>query len=447
MNFCFRKKNSMATQVPPKHRNALKVLMFPWLAYGHISPFLDLAMKLADRGFSVRVCSTIISRDTINKQIPEKYSASIKMVELCLPKLSKSITNEIPVDIDHTVLKTLKSSKSNFAKILQKLKPDLVIYDLLLQWAEGVAKKQGIPAMKFVVMGAAAFSYFYTTIRKPEVEFPFQDIYPGQNELMKLNELIAESSRKEKYDDAFAEGNIQVMLMSTSRTIEGKYIDYFTKLSNWKVIPVGLPIKNRVTNDVEVIDWLGTKDEGSTIFVSFGNEYVLSKEEMEELAFGLELSNVNFVWVVRFPERETRNLEDVLPKGFFERIGERGRVLDKCVLQSRISNHSSIGGFVSPCGWHNVIECLDFGVPIIAMPIHLDQPMNAKLMVELGVAMEIVRDDDGKIHREEIAETLKGVVTRGNLRAKVRDVSKNLKTIGNEEMDTAAKELIQLCKK
>ncbi|XP_049381453.1 beta-D-glucosyl crocetin beta-1,6-glucosyltransferase-like [Solanum stenotomum] len=442
----------MATQVPPKHRNALRVLMFPWLAYGHISPFLDLAKKLADRGFSVHVCSTIISRETINKQIPEKYSASIKMVELCLPKLPKLTTNEIPVDMDHIVLKTLKLSKSNFAKILKNLKPDLVIYDLLLQWAEGVANEQGIPAMKFVVMGAAVFSYFYNSIRKPEVEFPFQDIYPGKNELMKLNELIAKFSREEEHDDVddpFAEGNIQIMLMSTSRTIEGKYIDYFTKLSNWKVIPVGLPIKNRVTNDVdnvEVIDWLGTRDENSTIFVSFGNEYFLSKEEMEELAFGLELSNVNFIWVVRFPEREKRNVEDVLPKGFLERIGERGRVLDKCVLQSRILNHSSIGGFISPCGWHNVIECLDFGVPIIAMPIHLDQPMNAKLMVELGVAVEIVRDDDGKIYREEIAETLKGVVTRGNLRAKVRDVSKNLKSIGNEEIDGAAKELIQLCK-
>ncbi|WMV53591.1 hypothetical protein MTR67_046976 [Solanum verrucosum] len=381
----------MATQVPPKHRNALRVLMFPWLAYGHISPFLDLANKLADRGFSVRVCSTIISRETINKQIPEKYSASIKMVELCLPKLPKLTTNEIPVDTDHIVLKTLKLSKSNFAKILKNLKPDLVIYDLLLQWAEGVAKEQGIPAMKFVVMGAAVFSYLYNSIRKPEVEFPFQDIYPGKNELMKLNELIAKSSREEEHDDVddpFAEGNIQIMLMSTSRTIE------------------------------EVIDWLGTRDENSTIFVSFGNEYFLSKEEMEELAFGLELSNVNFIWVVRFPERKKRNLEDVLPKGFLERIGERGRVLDKCVLQSRILNHSSIGGFISPCGWHNVIECLDFGVPIIAMPIHLDQPMNARLMVELGVAVEIVRDDDGKIYREEIAETLKGVVTRGNFEGK-----------------------------
>ncbi|XP_055817112.1 beta-D-glucosyl crocetin beta-1,6-glucosyltransferase-like [Solanum dulcamara] len=446
----------MATKVPTTRRSTLRVLMFPWLAYGHISPFLDLAKKLADRGFSIRVCSTVISRETIAREIPEKYSASIKIVELCLPKLPEippncHTTNDLPPDMDHIVLKTLKLSKPNFSKILQNLKPDLVIYDLLLQWAEGVANEQGIPAMKFVVMGAAVFSYFYNSIRKPEVELPFQDIYPGKIELMKIDELIEKSTREKELDDVdpFAEGNIQIMLMSTSRTIEAKYIDYFTKLSNWKVIPVGLPIKNRVTNDadyVELINWLGTKDENSTVIVSFGCEYFLRKEEMEEMAFGLELSNVNFIWVVRFPKGEEQNLEDALPKGFLERIGERGRFLDKFATQSRILNHPSVGGYISPCGWSNVIECLDFGVPIIAMPIHLDQPMNAKLMVELGVAVEIVKDDNGKIHRQEIAETLKGVITGRNLRAQVRDISKNLKSIGNEEMDVAAKELIQLCK-
>uniref|UniRef100_M1DGI4 UDP-glucose:glucosyltransferase n=1 Tax=Solanum tuberosum TaxID=4113 RepID=M1DGI4_SOLTU len=95
------------------------------------------------------------------------------------------------------------------------------------------------------------------------------------------------------------------------------------------------------------------------------------------------------------------------------------------------------------------MESIDFGVPIIAMPMHLEQPMNARLIVELGVAVEIVRDDDGKIHRGEIAEILKGVITAetgGKLRTKVRDISKNLKSVRDEEMDTAAEELIQLCR-
>ncbi|KAG5574902.1 hypothetical protein H5410_055036 [Solanum commersonii] len=177
-----------------------------------------------------------------------------------------------------------------------------------------------------------------------------------------------------------------------------------------KIVPVGPPVQDLITNDaddMELIDWLGTKDENSTVFVSFGSEYFLSKEDMEEVALGLELSNVNFIWVARFPKGEEQNLEDALPKGFLERIGERGIVLDKFAPQLRILNHTSTGGFISHCGWNSVMESIDFGVPIIAMPMHLDQPMNARLIVELGVAVEMVRDDDGKIHKGESRKLLK----------------------------------------
>ncbi|XP_049372056.1 beta-D-glucosyl crocetin beta-1,6-glucosyltransferase-like [Solanum verrucosum] len=277
------------------------------------------------------------------------------------------------------------------------------------------------------------------------------------SEQVDLFERTVERELPRKFDDpeefsSYLSRNIQIMLISTSRTIEAKYIDHCTELINWKVVPVGPPVQDPITNnadDKELMEWLGTKDENSTVFVSFGSEYFLSKEDMEEVAFGLELSNVNFIWVVRFSKGEERNLDDALPKGFLERIGERGRVLDKFAPQPRILNHPSTGGFISHCGWNSVMESIDFGVPIIAMPMHLEQPMNARLIVELGVAVEIVRDDDGKIHRGEIAEILKGVIsgeTRENLRAKVRDISKNLKSVRGEEMDAAVQELIQLCR-
>lgn len=64
------------------------------------------------------------------------------------------------------------------------------------------------------------------------------------------------------------------------------------------------------------------------MFVSFGSEYFLSKEEMEEMAHGLELSKVDFIWVVRFPVGEKIKLEEELPEGFLERVGERGIVVE-----------------------------------------------------------------------------------------------------------------------
>ncbi|XP_049379607.1 beta-D-glucosyl crocetin beta-1,6-glucosyltransferase-like [Solanum stenotomum] len=437
----------------------LRVLMFPFLAYGHISPFLNVAKKLADRGFLIYFISTPINLKSTIKKIPEKYADSIQLIELHLPELPElpphyHTTNGLPPNLNHILQKALKMSKPNFSKILENLKPDLVIYDVLQQWAERVANEQNIPAVKLITSGASVFSYFFNILRKPEVEFPFPAIYLRKIEQVRLSEMVAKSNKSKEPDDGdlLVDGNMQIMLMSTSTTIEAKYIDYCLELSNWKVVPVGPPVQDPITNDaddMELIDWLGTKDENSTVFVSFGSEYFLSKEDMEEVAFGLELSNVNFIWVARFPKGEDQILEDALPKGFLERIGERGRVLDKFAPQPRILNHPSTGGFISHCGWNSAMESIDFGVPIIAMPMHLDQPMVARLIVELGVAVEIVRDDDGKIHRGEIAETLKDVITGKtgeNLRAKVRDISKNLKSIRDEEMDAAAQELIQLCR-
>ncbi|WMV53585.1 hypothetical protein MTR67_046970 [Solanum verrucosum] len=441
----------MGTQVT----TTLRLLMFPWLAYGHISPFLSVAKKLADRGFLIYLCSTPINlKSTINK-IPEKYADLIHLIELHLPELPElpphyHTTNGLPPHLNHTLKKALKMSKPNLSKILQNLKPDLVIYDIMQQWAEHVANEHNIPAVRLLTFSAAVTSYFVNLVKKPGVEFPFPDIYLRKIEQVKLGEMLEKSAKDQEPDDEerLVDGYIQIALICTSRTIEAKYIDFLSELSNMKIVPVGPPVQDPITNDaddMELMDWLGTKDENSTVFVSFGSEYFLSKEDMEEVAFGLELSIVNFIWVVRFPKGKEQNLEDALPKGFLERIGERGKVLDKFAPQLRILNHTSTGGFISHCGWNSVMESIDFGVPIIAMPMHLDQPMNARLIVELGVAVEIVRDDDGKIHKGEIAETIKNVITEKTgekLRGKMRDISKNLKCTRGEEMDVAAEELI-----
>ncbi|CAN4114419.1 unnamed protein product [Withania somnifera] len=436
--------------------STLRVLMFPWLAYGHISLYLDVAKKLADRGFLIYLCSTPINLRSTIKKIPEKYSNSIELVELYLPELPElpphyHTTNGLPLHLNHILHKALKMSRPNFSKILQNLKPDLVIYDLLQHWTERVANEQNIPAVNLVTNGAAMLSYVLNLQKKPGVEFPFSAIYLTKFEQVKMSEIIAKHVKDEE-PESFANDNMQIILMSTCRTLEAKYIDYISELINWKIVPVGPPVQDPIINDdyeVELFDWLRKKDENSTVFASFGSEYFLSKEDAKEIAFGLEHSNVNFIWVARQPNGEEQNLEDVLPKGFLERIGDRGRVLNKFAPQPRILNHPSTGGFLSHCGWNSIMESIDFGVPIIAMPMHIDQPINARLMVELEVAVEIVRDDDGKIHREKVAETLKGVIEGKlgeNLRAKVRDINKNMKSTRGEEMDAAVAELIQLCK-
>ncbi|XP_004250486.2 beta-D-glucosyl crocetin beta-1,6-glucosyltransferase-like [Solanum lycopersicum] len=637
-------------------KHTMSVLMLPWLAHGHINPFLELAKKLASKNFDIYLCSTLVNLLSIKKRVGEKYSESIELIELHLPSLPDlpphyHTTNGLPPHLMNTLKTAFELASPNFSKILQTLRPDLVIHDYNQPWVTDSASSMNIPAVQFPTFSATVVALSIHMSENTTEKFPFPEIYLREHEMISLKKDINEvPSKKFPYDEAIRRSH-DIILVKTCRDFEGKYIDYLSnltskkvvpvgslvqetmdqddykeiaqwldkkeksstvfvsfgseyflskeeilavaqglelskvnfiwvirfpqgermnirdalpkeylervgergmviegwapqatilqhpsiggfvshcgwssfmesmkfgvpiiampmhidqpmnarlveyigvgveaakdedgklqseeiakairevvaeesgedvrkkvkevKLSNLKVVPVGSPVQDLITNDaddMELIDWLGSKDENSTVFVSFGSEYFLSKEDMEEVALGLELSNVNFVWVARFPKGEEQNLEDALPKGFLERIGERGRVLDKFAPQLRILNHTSTGGFISHCGWNSVMESIHFGVPIVAMPMHLDQPMNARLIVELGVAVEIVRDDDGKIYREEIAKTLKDVITERigeNLRAKMREISKNLNSISGEEMDAAAHELIQFCK-
>ncbi|KAH7839414.1 hypothetical protein Vadar_011459 [Vaccinium darrowii] len=106
----------------------------------------------------------------------------------------------------------------------------------------------------------------------------------------------------------------KMMLVNSFRELECKYIDYLTILTEQKTIPIG-PLVQQIVDgnkDLEILQWLGTKDELSTVFVSFGSESFLSKEEREEIAHGLELSGVNFIWIVRFPAGERIEIEEAL---------------------------------------------------------------------------------------------------------------------------------------
>ncbi|KAM3301318.1 beta-D-glucosyl crocetin beta-1,6-glucosyltransferase-like [Capsicum chacoense] len=443
-----------------EHRN-LRIVMLPYLAYGHITPFLALAKKLSDRGFSIDICSTPINLSFIKEKIPEKYCSSIQLVELHLPNLPElpphyHTTNGLPKHLKPTLFKALKMARPQFHEILSAKKPDLLIYDIMLLWSAVVATTLNIPSIKFYTVNAAIFSYFFHFYYKPGEQFPFPALYLTEYEQGKMTHEVVNDAEEEVDRDNITE-NDKFVLVDSSRAIDGKHMDYITGTGEAKVVPIGTRFQpydvNRSGNDMEeteLMKWLGKKKEHSTIYVSFGSEYFLSKEEMEEIAYGLELSNVNFIWVVRFQKGEQVKLEDALPRGFIERIGERGMLVEGWAPQQRILKHPSIAAFVTHCGWNSSLESIEFGVPIIAIPMLYDQPLNARLLGEIGVAVEVPRDGNGNLDRANIAENIKHVI--GDeigkfLRKKMSSLGENVRSRREEEMDGVVEVIALLCDK
>ncbi|CAA3032679.1 beta-D-glucosyl crocetin beta-1,6-glucosyltransferase-like [Olea europaea subsp. europaea] len=440
--------------------SGLKVFMFPWLAYGHISPFLELAKRFSERNLDTYICSTPVNLNSIKTKIPEKYSHSIQLVELHLPSSPElpphyHTTNGLPLHLQPTLRKALKMARPNLSNILKTLHPDLLIHDVMYQWAAAFSLSHNIPAISFSTSGATTISYFCHTSIKPGTEYPFPAIRLTDFEKARIDSHVKDhrkETEEEDPDDKVTPEACKTTLMKSSREIEGKYMDYLSEMVKREILPVGALFPDPVSHNEEneLMEWLGKKKESSSVFVSFGSEYYLKKEEIEEIAYGLELSNVNFIWVIRFPAGENIRVEEALPEGFLKRIGERGRVVEGWAPQAQILGHSSIGGFVSHCGWGSMIESIEFGVPIIAMPMHLDQPLNAKLVVELGIGVEVARDEKGRLQREKIAKVIKDVVigTIGqNTRRKVREQRDNTRLRSKEEMDGVVQKLAQLCGK
>jgi len=214
------------------------------------------------------------------------------------------------------------------------------------------------------------------------------------------------------------------------------------------VIPVGTLVQEvEDKEDDEVfIEWLNKKKNSSVVFVSFGSEYFLSKDEIEEIAYGLEFSGVDFIWVLRFHGEEETRVHEVLPQGFLSRVGDKGMVVEGWAPQGKILKHESIGGFVSHCGWNSTLEGVKFGVPIVAMPMHLDQPFNAKVVVGVGVGVEVKRES-GRFKREEVARVIRQVVVEdeGNeVRKRVKEVRERMRKDGDEEVNVVVEKLVQL---
>ncbi|KAL7170769.1 hypothetical protein ACSBR2_035609 [Camellia fascicularis] len=438
----------------------IKVFMFPWLAHGHISPFLELAKTLSSRNFMVYLCSTVVNLSCIKRRLTEKDANSIQLVELHVPTLpglppNCHTTKNLPPHLMPTLEKAFDWSSHNFSKMLKTLKPDLLIYDTIQPWAPIIASKHDIPAVVFVSTSATMTSYMFDRYNNPGTDFPFPEIHLNDYEDDKFIHLIQSSENYYKEKNRFFETlkkSSSIILIKSSREIEGKYIDHLSLLAGKKIVPVGPLVQASINDDehLHITEWLNKKDRGSTVFVSFGSEYFLTKVEMEEMAHGLELSNVNFIWVVRFPVGQKTRVEEAFPKGFLERVGGRGLVIQGWAPQVKILEHPNVGGFVSHCGWSSVMEGIKFGVPIISVPMHLDQPINARLLSEIGVGVEIMRDENGKILREEVAKVIKQVVMEKSGEAakkKERELSDEIRMREEEVVDGVVEELVKLCKK
>ncbi|KMT08557.1 hypothetical protein BVRB_6g138370 [Beta vulgaris subsp. vulgaris] len=196
------------------------------------------------------------------------------------------------------------------------------------------------------------------------------------------------------------------ILVNTFTELESSGVKALLDQANQGSIPAIYPVGPILELDsgsqgedhVSILQWLDEQPSSSVVFLCFGSMGSFNAGEVKEIANGLEKSGHRFLWSLRKPPAEgtmqpqNETFVDALPEGFLDRTDKIGKIIS-WAPQVSILAHSSIGGFVSHCGWNSTLESIWFGVPIAAWPLYAEQQLNAfELVKELGLAVEIRMD-------------------------------------------------------
>ncbi|CAM0914052.1 unnamed protein product [Alopecurus aequalis] len=194
--------------------------------------------------------------------------------------------------------------------------------------------------------------------------------------------------------------------------------------------PVRFPAGEPAKDQAPYMRWLEAQPARSVVYVSFGSRKAISRDQLRELAAGLEASGHRFLWVVKstvVDRDDDADLGELLgDQGFLERVQGRGVVTKGWVEQEEVLKQESVGLFVSHCGWNSVTEAAAAGLPVLAWPRFGDQRVNAGVVARSGLGVWDERwsweGEEGVVSAEEIAEKVKAVMADEAVRSKAAGV-------------------------
>lgn len=220
---------------------------------------------------------------------------------------------------------------------------------------------------------------------------------------------------------------VRGVLINTFTSFESEAIEALSQNVAAEILPVG-PLESFDMGRAETLPWLDEQGPESVVFVSFGSRTALSKDQIRELATGLDKSGCKFLWVLKgskVDKDDKEEVEDILGESFLARTKSKGIVVKGWVNQEQILAHPAIGGFVSHCGWNSVSEAARLGVPILAWPLHGDQRVNAEVVEKAGLGLWATGwgwGGEKLVEEDEIAEKITELMMDKNLRARTKEV-------------------------
>ncbi|CAI9107061.1 OLC1v1006336C1 [Oldenlandia corymbosa var. corymbosa] len=293
-------------------------------------------------------------------------------------------------------------------------KPKVIIYDSLLTWVLGVARRRAIPAASFWPLSATIFTlhyHFESLIQNGQLPANLLEqrehrvnCIPGvpSIRIADFPKVLIKNKSAPQFVPVACKADY--LLMASVYELESQVIDILKKKLPCPVYTIGLSIPSfneNNNNDDDHNSWLDAQPKASVLYISQGSFFASSDEQLDEYVAGIRDSGIRFFWVAR----ENR-------EKFVDGLGDgdscKGLVVTWCD-QLKVLSHPSIGGFWSHCGWNSAKEAAFSGVPVLTCPIALDQFTNSKQVVEdWKIGLRMNEDNGGRLVKMgEISRILK----------------------------------------
>ncbi|KAG6606041.1 UDP-glycosyltransferase 86A1 [Cucurbita argyrosperma subsp. argyrosperma] len=441
-------------------------IIIPYPLQGHVIPSVHLATDLAQRGFTV----TFVNTQAIHRQIAKAHSPAGDDLFSAVRKSGldvryRTVSDGLPVGFDRSLNhdQFMESLLHVFSAHVEEEVESIVktasseeggppvsclIADTFFVWPSKVARKFDLLYVSFWTEPALVFTLYYhmNLLRQnrhfacPEVREDAIDYIPGvrainpQDMMSYLQDTDTTSVCHRIIFAAFEDVRAADFVICNSvHELENDTVSALQAETRFYTIgpifPPGYTKTSVATSlwpESDCTHWLNSKPHGSVLYISCGSYAHVTKTDLTEIAHGLSMSGVHFIWVLR-PDIVSSTDTDPLPDGYRKEVSDRSMIVPWC-HQRQVLSHPAIGGFLTHCGWNSILESIWCNVPLLCFPLLTDQFTNRKLVVEdwkVGINLR----DGRQISKERVSEKINHLMdakSGSQYRAAVGEVKKAL---------------------
>ncbi|KAJ4839267.1 hypothetical protein Tsubulata_005979 [Turnera subulata] len=437
------------------HSQNPHILMIPYPFQGHVIPFVHLATKLASKGFTI----TFVNTESIHHKItksqlsssgvlpagPNKHDIFAEARKAGLDIRYATVSDGFPLTFDRSLNhdQFMEGMLHEFSAHVDDLVGKLVktnrpitclISDTFYVWSSMIANKYNLVYVSFWTEPALVFTlYYHMDLLKTNGHFASPhddynredaiDYIPGVETMdpkdmasylqatdatTVVHRIIYKAFEDVKRADFVICNTVQELERKTISALQQKQRVY----AIGPVFPAGFTkslVETSLWPESDCTRWLDSKHHGSVIYISFGSYAHCTRNDIVEIAHGLLLSRVSFIWVLRPDIVSSDQSDPLLPPGFEDEIKGRGMIVPWC-CQIAVISHPAVAGFLTHCGWNSTLESVWCGIPLLCFPLLTDQFTNRKLVVDdWRIGLNLC--DKMPIAREEVARKISRLIS------------------------------------